>query len=167
VLANKARYDEATLRAHVARLSALLTQFAADPALRWANLLSADETAGAGQRYRRGAADDHAQRAGGGAGGENAGCPGAGGCHWQFSYREMRQQVVALARLLRERGVKPGDSVAVALPRSVFLTLALHGRGRRGLAAAGYRLSGRPPADDAGRRPSVAADYLRRSAGPL
>lgn len=45
----------------------------------------------------------------------------------QFSYREMRQQVVALARLLRERGVKPGDSVAVALPRSVFLTLALHG----------------------------------------
>jgi enterobactin synthetase component F len=46
---------------------------------------------------------------------------------WQFSYREMREQVVALAQLLRERGVKPGDSVAVALPRSVFLTLALHG----------------------------------------
>jgi enterobactin synthetase component F len=39
----------------------------------------------------------------------------------------MREQVVALANLLRERGVKPGDSVAVALPRSVFLTLALHG----------------------------------------
>lgn len=34
----------------------------------------------------------------------------------------MREQVVALANLLRERGVKPGDSVAVALPRSVFLT---------------------------------------------
>ncbi|PAT27765.1 hypothetical protein CJ430_28550, partial [Klebsiella pneumoniae] len=32
-----------------------------------------------------------------------------------------------LAQLLRQRGVKPGDSVAVALPRSVFLTLALHG----------------------------------------
>ncbi|MFQ9622536.1 MAG: amino acid adenylation domain-containing protein [Enterobacteriaceae bacterium] len=46
---------------------------------------------------------------------------------YQFSYREMRQQVVALASLLRERGVRPGDSVAVALPRSVFLTLALHG----------------------------------------
>ncbi|UMG85782.1 AMP-binding protein [Klebsiella pneumoniae] len=41
---------------------------------------------------------------------------------YQFSYREMREQVVALANLLRERGVKPGDSVAVALPRSVFLT---------------------------------------------
>jgi enterobactin synthetase component F len=39
----------------------------------------------------------------------------------------MREQVVALATLLRQRGVKPGDSVAVALPRSVFLTLALHG----------------------------------------
>lgn len=39
----------------------------------------------------------------------------------------MREQVVALATLLRERGVKPGDSVAVALPRSVFLTTALHG----------------------------------------
>ena len=50
----------------------------------------------------------------------------ADGC-WQFSYREMRQQVVALAERLRARGVKPGDSVAVALPRSVFLTLALHG----------------------------------------
>jgi len=34
---------------------------------------------------------------------------------------------VALANQLRARGVKPGDSVAVALPRSVFLTLALHG----------------------------------------
>lgn len=39
----------------------------------------------------------------------------------------MRQQVVALAQLLRQRGVKHRDSVAVALPRSVFLTLALHG----------------------------------------
>ncbi|MFT7834514.1 AMP-binding protein, partial [Salmonella enterica] len=44
----------------------------------------------------------------------------------ELSYRQMREQVVALATLLRERGVQPGDSVAVALPRSVFLTLALH-----------------------------------------
>lgn len=47
--------------------------------------------------------------------------------HYHFTYREMREQVVALAYALRERGVQPGDSVAVALPRSVFLTLALHG----------------------------------------
>ena len=53
--------------------------------------------------------------------------PALADARYQFSYREMRQQVVALARRLRERGVQPGDSVAVALPRSVFLTLALHG----------------------------------------
>ena len=53
--------------------------------------------------------------------------PALADARYQFSYREMRQQVVALASLLRARGVKPGDSVAVALPRSVFLTLALHG----------------------------------------
>ena len=53
--------------------------------------------------------------------------PALADARYQFSYREMRQQVVALAQLLRARGVQPGDSVAVALPRSVFLTLALHG----------------------------------------
>ncbi len=59
--------------------------------------------------------------------------PALADARWQFSYREMRQQVVALAQLLRQRGVKPGDSVAVALPRSVFLTrrcMALSKRGR-------------------------------------
>ncbi|HCR5677500.1 TPA: amino acid adenylation domain-containing protein, partial [Shigella flexneri] len=52
--------------------------------------------------------------------------PALADARYLFSYREMHEQVVALANLLRERGVKPGDSVAVALPRSVFLTLALH-----------------------------------------
>lgn len=47
ILANKARYDEAELRRHMARLTALLAQFAADPALRCgeAEMLSADELA--------------------------------------------------------------------------------------------------------------------------
>ena len=53
--------------------------------------------------------------------------PALADAHIELNYRQMREQVVALANLLRERGVKPGDSVAVALPRSVFLTLALHG----------------------------------------
>ena len=44
---------------------------------------------------------------------------------------------MALAHLLRARGVNLGDSVAVALPRSVFLTLALHAIVEAG--AAGYR----------------------------
>lgn len=131
VLANKARYDEATLRNHVARLSALLAQFAADPALRCgeADMLSGDETEQLAQVNNTGVAlpvttlsalvAAQAEK--------TPDAPALADAHWQFSYREMRQQVVALAQLLRERGVKPGDSVAVALPRSVFLTLALHG----------------------------------------
>ncbi|ELN4042728.1 enterobactin non-ribosomal peptide synthetase EntF [Klebsiella variicola] len=131
ILANKARYDEAELRRHVARLTALLAQFAADPALRCgeAEMLSADELA------RLAAVNDTAvplpattlsalvaDQAR-----KTLDAPALADAHWQFSYREMRQQVVALAQLLRQRGVRPGDSVAVALPRSVFLTLALHG----------------------------------------
>ncbi|WP_368760360.1 enterobactin non-ribosomal peptide synthetase EntF [Klebsiella variicola] len=131
ILANKARYDEAELRRHVARLTTLLAQFAADPALRCgeAEMLSADELA------RLAAVNDTAvplpattlsalvaDQAR-----KTPDAPALADAHWQFSYREMRQQVVALAQLLRQRGVKPGDSVAVALPRSVFLTLALHG----------------------------------------
>ncbi len=47
ILANKARYDEATLNRHVSRLTALLAQFAANPALRCgeAEMLSAEEGA--------------------------------------------------------------------------------------------------------------------------
>ncbi|HBQ1650981.1 TPA: enterobactin non-ribosomal peptide synthetase EntF [Klebsiella pneumoniae] len=131
ILANKARYDEAELRRHMARLTALLAQFAADPAMRCgeAEMLSADELA------RLAAVNDTAvplpattlsalvaDQAR-----KTPDAPALADARWQFSYREMRQQVVALAQLLRQRGVKPGDSVAVALPRSVFLTLALHG----------------------------------------
>lgn len=131
ILANKARYDEAELRRHMARLTALLVQFAAAPTLRCgdAEMLSADELT------RLTAVNDTAMplpattlsalvadqaR-------KTPDAPALADANWQFSYREMRQQVVALAQLLRQRGVKPGDSVAVALPRSVFLTLALHG----------------------------------------
>lgn len=131
ILANKARYDEAELRRHMARLTALLAQFAADPTLRCgeAEMLSADELA------RLAAVNDTAvplpattlsalvaDQAR-----KTPDAPALADARWQFSYREMRQQVVALAQLLRQRGVKHGDSVAVALPRSVFLTLALHG----------------------------------------
>ncbi|MDK9899488.1 enterobactin non-ribosomal peptide synthetase EntF [Klebsiella pneumoniae] len=131
ILANKARYDEAELRRHMARLTALLAQFAADPTLRCgeAEMLSADELA------RLAAVNDTAvplpattlsalvaDQAR-----KTPDAPALADARWQVSYREMRQQVVALAQLLRQRGVKPGDSVAVALPRSVFLTLALHG----------------------------------------
>lgn len=43
----------------------------------------------------------------------------------QLNYRQMREQVVALAAHLRTLGIQRGDRVAVALPRSVYLSLAL------------------------------------------
>ncbi|MGK3143125.1 enterobactin synthase subunit F [Pantoea sp. C2G6] len=43
----------------------------------------------------------------------------------QLNYQQMQQQVNALARRLLAQGVKPGAIVAVALPRSIFLSLAL------------------------------------------
>lgn len=130
VLANKARYDEATLRQHIARLPALLAQFAANPALRCgdADMLTAEEIVQLAEVNNTAVAVPEttlsalvaAQAA------KTPDAPALADAHWQFSYRQMRQQVVALATLLSERGVKPGDCVAVALPRSVFLTLALH-----------------------------------------
>ncbi|MET5575266.1 enterobactin non-ribosomal peptide synthetase EntF [Klebsiella aerogenes] len=131
ILANKARYDEATLNRHVSRLTALLAQFAANPALRCgeAEMLSAEE--GAQLALINNTAMPLPTTTLSSLVAEQArktpDAPALADANWRFSYREMRQQVVALANLLRQRGVKPGDSVAVALPRSVFLTLALHG----------------------------------------
>lgn len=131
VLANKQRYDKQTLGNHIARLSALLAQFADNPALRCGdvNMLSAAEAEQL-RRVNATAVDLPlttlsalvAEQAA-----KTPDAPALADGRWQFSYREMRQQVVALAEQLRARGVNPGDSVAVALPRSVFLTLALHG----------------------------------------
>ncbi|MTH44843.1 enterobactin non-ribosomal peptide synthetase EntF [Intestinirhabdus alba] len=131
ILANPQRYNEATLARHAARLTALIQQFAASPALRCgdAALLLPAEAERLAQINRTtqtipnvtlsalvAAQTDKTPDA-----------PALADARYQFSYREMREQVLALANLLRQRGVRPGDSVAVALPRSVFLTLALHG----------------------------------------
>lgn len=130
VLANRARYDEATLSAHAARLDDLLRQFAENPQLRIgdATLISDAErreiariNATEKTLPATTLSDLVAEQAR-----KTPDAPALVDTRWQFSYREMREQVVALAQQLREQGVKPGDSVAVALPRSVFLTLALH-----------------------------------------
>lgn len=42
-----------------------------------------------------------------------------------LSYRQVRAEVLAVAAALAERGVRQGDIVALALPRSVRLTLAM------------------------------------------
>lgn len=131
MLANKQRYDEAELQRHTARLSAMLAQFARSPHLRCGDveMVSAAEYQQLAQindtdvmlpeTTLSALAAAQAMR--------TPDAPALADARWRFSYREMREQVVALATLLRARGVKPGDSVAVALPRSVFLTLALHG----------------------------------------
>lgn len=131
ILANKQRYDAATLAQHASRLTALIAQFADNPSLccgdagmllptEHERLAKINDTTVAIPSTTLSALV--AQQAD-----KTPDAPALADARYQFSYREMRQQVVALARHLRERGVQPGDSVAVALPRSVFLTLALHG----------------------------------------
>ncbi|MFY9997401.1 MAG: enterobactin non-ribosomal peptide synthetase EntF [Leclercia sp.] len=130
ILANKQRYDEATLVRHVERLHALLAQFAANSDLRCGEAETVSD-----HEYRLLENINQtavplplttlsalvAEQAA-----KTPDAPALADAHYNLTYRQMREQVVALATLLRARGVKPGDSVAVALPRSVFLTLALH-----------------------------------------
>ncbi|MEX3018944.1 enterobactin non-ribosomal peptide synthetase EntF [Kluyvera sp. STS39-E] len=130
ILANQQRYDKATLQQHIDRLSALLRQFADNPALCCADaeLLSSDEYQRLAQINATGRTLPQATLSSLVAA-QALKTPDAVALvdkHYRFTYREMRQQVIALANVLRQRGVKPGDSVAVALPRSVFLTLSLH-----------------------------------------
>ncbi|WP_199886299.1 non-ribosomal peptide synthetase [Dickeya sp. ws52] len=47
-------------------------------------------------------------------------------CRHQLTYRQVRHQTRLLADRLSDAGVRPGDIVAVALPRSVRLSLALY-----------------------------------------
>lgn len=131
ILANQHCYDADELQHHATRLASLLQQFADNPQLSCgeADLVMPDE-------YQQLAEinDTHvdldaatlselvvrqAEK--------TPDAPALADAHWALNYREMREQVVTLALHLRQHGVLPGDSVAVALPRSVFLTLALHG----------------------------------------
>ncbi|RZU53353.1 amino acid adenylation domain-containing protein [Krasilnikovia cinnamomea] len=52
----------------------------------------------------------------------------------EISYAELDARVEALARALRGRGVRPADLVAVQLPRSVELIVAVHAVHRAGAA---------------------------------
>lgn len=130
ILANKQRYDEATLLRHVERLHGLLAQFAANIDLRCGEAETvSDAEYQQLEKINRTAVPLPlttlsalvAEQAA-----KTPDAPALADAHYELTYRQMREQVVALANQLRARGVKPGDSVAVALPRSVFLTLALH-----------------------------------------
>ncbi len=129
LLANAERYDEQDLAFHLKRLPLLLNAFALQPALAWdqASLLLPEETALLARvnRTQREVAPDTlasclARQA--------AATPQATALLDQqhcLNYQQMHQQVIALALQLQQRGVRPGDIVAVALPRSIFLSLAL------------------------------------------
>ena len=130
ILANKQRYDEGALVRHVDRLHALLAQFAANIDLRCGEAETVSDA-----EYQQLETINQtevplplttlsalvAEQAA-----KTPGAPALADAQYELNYQQMREQVVALANQLRARGVKPGDSVAVALPRSVFLTLALH-----------------------------------------
>ncbi|MBJ3815406.1 enterobactin synthase subunit F [Shimwellia pseudoproteus] len=129
LLANPDRYAADSLRRHLERLQLLVRQFAEQPDL-------ACDRAGMlhpGEQQRLARVNDtgrhiaaltlseiiHRQA------GLTPAAPALADAAHQLNYRQMRSQVVALARQLQARGVQPGDIVAVALPRSVFLSLAL------------------------------------------
>ncbi|NDL63833.1 enterobactin synthase subunit F [Acerihabitans arboris] len=129
LVANAERYTAAELAGHARRLPLLLRQFAAAPALQCgrADLLDAPDhalLARINDTARPVAPDTlstllarQALRA-----------PQAMALmdtRRRLTYGETREQVLALAQRLVARGVRPGDIVAVALPRSVFLSLAL------------------------------------------
>ncbi|WP_313825505.1 enterobactin non-ribosomal peptide synthetase EntF [Leclercia sp.] len=130
ILANKQRYDEATLVRHVERLHGLLAQFAANIDLRCGEAETVSEAEYQQLEKINQTAVSLPLTTLSGLVAEQAAktpdAPALADTQYELNYRQMREQVVALANQLRVRGVKPGDSVAVALPRSVFLTLALH-----------------------------------------
>src|SRR6185437_256510 len=129
LLANAERYQRDELAAHLQRLPLLLRQFAAQPQMPIgdADLLTEqdrqllarvnDTAHPVKAQTLSGLLAEQAQK--------TPDAPALADAQYQFTYRETREQVAALARQLTEQGVQPGDIVAVALPRSVFLSLAL------------------------------------------
>lgn len=129
LLANAERYEREDLEIHLQRLPLLINQFASDAklAVGTANLLTEEElrlldkvnatvrplveSTLSQQLSEQAARTPHA----------------LGLCdkNYQFTYLQTREQVAAFAQKLTVQGVKRGDIVAVALPRSVFLSLVL------------------------------------------
>ncbi|HEY0211109.1 enterobactin synthase subunit F [Acerihabitans sp.] len=129
LVANAGRYTAAELAGHARRLPLLLRQFAADPALPCgrADLLNEEDRAllaGVNNTGKTLAPETLvtllARQAS-----RTPGATALMDARRRLTYGETREQVLALARRLAAQGVRPGDIVAVALPRSVFLALAL------------------------------------------
>ena len=129
LLANAERYDAATLTQHAHRFDLLLAQLAQQPARPCGELglLTTAEQQQL-QTVNQTAMPIPAETLGSLLVQQAARTPDAPALadeQQQLTYREMQQQVQALAQQLTARGVGRGDIVAVAVPRSVWLSLAL------------------------------------------
>jgi len=129
LLANAERYSEQTLQRHASRFALLLDQLAQQPQRPCGelDLLTAEEHAQIAAINQTAyplpaetLASLLAQQAA-----RTPDAPALADAQHQLSYRAMQQQVFALAADLSAAGVQRGDIVAVALPRSVQLSLAL------------------------------------------
>lgn len=129
LLANQQRYDAAQIERQLARLPRLLAQFAANPGLLCAQAdLLGEEDYALIARVNQTAMQLPQETLSSLLEKQAQATPQAAALaddHYAFTYREMREQVLTLAAELVRRGVAPGDVVAVALPRSVFLSLSL------------------------------------------
>ncbi|SEQ07580.1 enterobactin synthetase component F [Rosenbergiella nectarea] len=128
-LANRNRYDERALLTHIQRLPLIIDQLTAQPtlALSELSLLSEQERH---QLTEVNATEIALQD-------DTLWSMIATQCqltpsnvaladtHVALTYAQMEQQVIALAATLQQHGVQAGDIVAVALPRSIYLSLAL------------------------------------------
>ncbi|TDC69399.1 amino acid adenylation domain-containing protein, partial [Actinomadura sp. GC306] len=139
-----ARIDAATAERIAARLTAVLEALAADPARPVAALEppSAAERAGAalaGEPVRPAARTLHGMIAARAAAARAAAAPDAvavigDGPDATLTYAALERRADAVARRLLARGTRPGDIVAVAVPRSPELVAALLGTLRAGAA---------------------------------
>ena len=132
-------FDPGTAAAVIERLHRLLAAMVADPDAR----ISRAELLDAGERQRLRAASTGGVRTRPTAtlpdllAAQAAGTPDAVAvvCEGsELTYRELDERANRLARLLIERGVGPEQVVAVAVPRSVHLVVALHAVLRAGAA---------------------------------
>jgi amino acid adenylation domain-containing protein len=129
LVANRERYDEEALQRHADRLAALIERLAKNPrlAIGAAPLLTEDERAviaasndtakGLPRLTLRDMLTAQAEKT------PNAVALVDQDCG--LTYREVRRNVARLAHMLEDAGVVAQDRVAIALPRSVHLSLAI------------------------------------------
>lgn len=132
-LANRQRYSLPTLKAHIARIPLILEQLAKQPLSHLSLLTQAeqqqltkinDTKKNISDQTLSSLITQQVQR--------TPTAPALSDMHQLLNYQTMWDQVNTLAHHLIEKGVQAGDIVAVALPRSIYLSLALQAITRLG-----------------------------------